>query len=223
MAEMYIRPANVVDLSSEPDSDIEEMLAREDEELPVDDAFAQAFDVDDVLDNFDFDRFLRAPQDAAPEDLFRLVEHQVAPTPSPRFPLQRHSPPHAAPPSPPLLLPQMLSAPGSAYDTPIHLDELDYTPLLSEDNCLQRVLEVFPDISHQHIRELYNKAPPQPTDGDDWLQAFISNIIESEKYPTEKEAQRGLKRQREDDAAGSELENFGEELDAPDRAYREAS
>ena len=74
----------------------------------------------------------------------------------------------------------------------------------------EKVLEVFPDICHEHIRLLYNartrafgeqqSAAPQ----DDISQGVIMQILDTGKYPKEKDKKKELKRKRSSGAAGDE-------------------
>ena len=73
----------------------------------------------------------------------------------------------------------------------------DVTPY---DNCLQKVLEVFPDVSHDHVKSLYNSQPPNALspDGIPVSQELISLILDGGKYPTERDRQNELKRKRDE-------------------------
>ncbi|KAL8912545.1 MAG: hypothetical protein Q9171_002486 [Xanthocarpia ochracea] len=73
----------------------------------------------------------------------------------------------------------------------------DVTPY---DKCLQKVLEVFPDVSHDHVKSLYNSQPPNALspDGIPVSQELISLILDGGKYPTERDRQNELKRKRDE-------------------------
>lgn len=77
------------------------------------------------------------------------------------------------------------------------VQENPLAPALTEDKCLMQVLQILPDISHDHVLQLFKSAPPTPADGHDWIQAFIGNILEDSNYPKQKDSLRGTKRKRE--------------------------
>jgi hypothetical protein len=110
----------------------------------------------------------------------------------------------------------MDSAPGSTYDTPINLDHLDSPAPLTMETCLHTVLEVLPDISHDHVRELYNNAPPHASEGEEWIQAFIGNILE-------RDVKKNLKRKRDEEAARIDGSEGEENIDAGDKTYKDAA
>ncbi|KAL8716594.1 MAG: hypothetical protein Q9225_006084 [Loekoesia sp. 1 TL-2023] len=82
------------------------------------------------------------------------------------------------------------------------------------EQCLQEVLEVFPDISHEHVKELYDGrqtvevvAPNIPMP-----EALISLILDGGKYPKERDRLNELKRKRlselnSDDERAAEWKN----------------
>ena len=69
------------------------------------------------------------------------------------------------------------------------------------DTCLRDILEVFPDISHEHVRDLYNNRDHNPDHGQTVEQCLIEQILDGGRYPKERERLRELKelkRKRED-------------------------
>ncbi|KAL8785457.1 MAG: hypothetical protein Q9195_008634 [Heterodermia aff. obscurata] len=64
------------------------------------------------------------------------------------------------------------------------------------DSCLEKILEVFPDISHEHCREIYDAQMLSPVEGQPIAQTLITQILDKEKYPKEKDRQKELKRKR---------------------------
>ena len=64
------------------------------------------------------------------------------------------------------------------------------------DSCLEKILEVFPDISHEHCREIYDAQMLNPVEGQLIAQTLITQILDKGKYPKEKDRQKELKRKR---------------------------
>ena len=69
-------------------------------------------------------------------------------------------------------------------------------------SCLREVLEIFPDISHEHVQQLYNKhmAAMVPAEQREGIvaQALIEAILDGGRYPKEKDRMKELKRKRND-------------------------
>ena len=67
---------------------------------------------------------------------------------------------------------------------------------------LDKVLEVFPDICHDHVRLLYDTrvqafGPQRSTSAsEDMSQGVIMQILDAEKYPKQKDTTKKLKRKR---------------------------
>lgn len=70
---------------------------------------------------------------------------------------------------------------------------------MTEDECLARVLEIYPDISHDHVRHMFRGGLDVGMLSDStWCSQLIERILDEGKYPTEREAKRAaLKRKRE--------------------------
>ncbi|KAL9103910.1 MAG: hypothetical protein Q9163_001103 [Psora crenata] len=67
--------------------------------------------------------------------------------------------------------------------------------------CVKDILEVFPDISHEHVRDLYNTQAASHDYAQTLAQQLIERILDSGPYPKERERLRKskeLKRKRED-------------------------
>ena len=62
--------------------------------------------------------------------------------------------------------------------------------------CLETILEVFPDISHEYCREIYDVQMLNPVEGQLVAQTLITQILDKGKYPKEKDRQKELKRKR---------------------------
>ena len=71
--------------------------------------------------------------------------------------------------------------------------------IYSYDTCLVELLEVFPDISREYVRSLYNNLNQH--DGpyaQITAQVLIEKILDGGKYPKEKDRIKELKRKRSD-------------------------
>ncbi|KAH9807824.1 RING finger protein [Teratosphaeria destructans] len=103
---------------------------------------------------------------------------------------------------------------------------------LTVDVCLQRVLEIFPDVSHEHVVRLYDEIDPQTTTATLTSQARLDNVIEklvtsNGGYPKQ---DRGKKRKREDSVEVNDFKRWESEhrdifptyLKAPMRAMLKA-
>ena len=77
------------------------------------------------------------------------------------------------------------------------------TPARStQDECLSKVPEVFPDISRDYVLKLYNEAVDTP----DLPEKLILKILDDgAKYPKEAEVKKELKRKRQDDVDTAEI------------------
>ena len=106
------------------------------------------------------------------------------------------------------LLPDMTSA-------PVHPETskacVTIDPEVAYCLCLHEVVEVFPDISLTHVRQLYDshtrsEASSLP-DGISSAQLLIEQILDAGKYPKERDPQREasqLKRKRESHSGGDD-------------------
>lgn len=78
-----------------------------------------------------------------------------------------------------------------------HIDESTYYVA-----CLAEILEVFPDICHDHVRQLYDAQLQKTTDDDSQragiTQELILQILDFKNYPKEKDRINELKRKRSD-------------------------
>lgn len=82
------------------------------------------------------------------------------------------------------------------------------------EQCLQEILEVFPDISHEHVKELYDGRQRGGVVASDipMPEALISVILDGGKYPKERDRLNELKRKRlselnSDDERAAEWKN----------------
>jgi hypothetical protein len=66
----------------------------------------------------------------------------------------------------------------------------------TEDECLAKALEVFPDISKDYVLRLYKETLNTPGSPEQ----FVLQILDDgPKYPKESESRKDLKRKRQDD------------------------
>lgn len=76
------------------------------------------------------------------------------------------------------------------------------------DGCLKDVLDIFPDISHEHVQELYDAQMLNAVVGQEHesvTQNMITQILDKGKYPKEKDRQKELKRKRLADSDDEEI------------------
>ena len=67
------------------------------------------------------------------------------------------------------------------------------------EKCLAELLEVFPDISREHVQSLYNRLDDQNgLYAQTAAQALIEKVLDGGKYPKEKDRIKELKRKRGD-------------------------
>jgi len=95
-----------------------------------------------------------------------------------------------------------------AFDDDFRFEEAAEPPD-PEQACLEKVLEVFPDIDHEHVRQLY-QARPLAAEGvalnGTPSEELILKILDGGIYPKEKERRNELKRKRAVSAGSSEGE-----------------
>lgn len=100
-----------------------------------------------------------------------------------------------------------------AGDLRLFADDLTFEeaaePPDPEQACLEKVLEVFPDIDHEHVRQLYDARPLAAEGGVAYgtlSEELILKILDGGVYPKEKERRNELKRKRAASADSSERE-----------------
>ena len=73
---------------------------------------------------------------------------------------------------------------------------------VNADYCLQRVLAIFPDISHDYVFNLFNdferEGDYQVLAGDARLENIIEQLVTNPSYPKQEKGKKALKRKRED-------------------------
>ena len=83
--------------------------------------------------------------------------------------------------------------------TPAPYSNGNRTVVPSYEACLAEVLEVFPDISREHVQSLYNDLIQQENlYAQPAAQVLIEKVLDGGKYPKEKDKLKELKRKRSD-------------------------
>lgn len=166
-------------------------------------------ELDDLLDleannwqrdypvNLNNDAFIPDVRNRIPNPLFdfeRLIEDQPFPRMEQRVGLSQ--PGESVPP---------YSRPGAPVTPSLPPALPDY------ERCLDDILQVFPEISYDHVKELYD-AEVKIFQQDDASNALVPNLIdkilEKGKYPKEKDRLKELKRKRALDSDEEELAEF---------------
>lgn len=84
-------------------------------------------------------------------------------------------------------------------DVAFMLDEQNFTV----DTCLQRVLAIFPDINHEHVRKLYADFDAdealQSLSGSSRFENIVEKLVSGENYPKEERNKPKKKRKRENE------------------------
>ncbi|KAF2216827.1 hypothetical protein CERZMDRAFT_92898 [Cercospora zeae-maydis SCOH1-5] len=89
-------------------------------------------------------------------------------------------------------------------------------PRFSSETCLQQVLEVFPDISHEHVLSLYTELGQQqpPVLASDIYQNIITKLLEADGYPKQgKGKQPAAKRKADSELPNDDFKRW----EGPDR------
>lgn len=83
--------------------------------------------------------------------------------------------------------------------TPAPYSSETSTVVSSYEKCLTELLELFPDISREHVRSLYNGLDqPISLHAQTAAQVLIDKVLDGGKYPKEKDRIKELKRKRSD-------------------------
>ena len=79
-------------------------------------------------------------------------------------------------------------------------DNVPTSTVTPYDQCLRKVQEVFPDVSIDYVKNLYDRHPPKTPSPDaiPISEEIISQILDSANYPKERDRQNELKRKRAD-------------------------
>ncbi|KAK5165469.1 uncharacterized protein LTR77_008998 [Saxophila tyrrhenica] len=96
------------------------------------------------------------------------------------------------------------------HDDPMDIDMDDDE--VTQDTCLQQVLAIFPDISHDHVIDLYTafdrEGDYEVLPGRARLDNIIEQLVSSESYPKQEKGKRALKRKREDSIDGIDFKKW---------------
>ena len=79
--------------------------------------------------------------------------------------------------------------------------------VISYEVCLKGITEIFPEICHDHVKQLYDQRRMALEYDEDITQALIEQIMDSGKYPQERDRLKKLKelkRKREDQRSDDE-------------------
>ena len=83
--------------------------------------------------------------------------------------------------------------------TPVAQCSETRTVISPYETCLAELLEVFPDISREHVQSLYNNLNLQGSPfAQTAAQVLIEKVLDGGKYPKEKDRIKELKRKRSD-------------------------
>ncbi|KAK3714948.1 hypothetical protein LTR37_007438 [Vermiconidia calcicola] len=102
------------------------------------------------------------------------------------------------------------------HDLPVAIDD-DRT--LTADDCLQRVLDIFPDISHEHVISLYHgfdqEGDYEILPGQARLDNIIEQLVSGTSYPKQEKGKKALKRKREVSTDDSQIKKWEQENRPP--------
>jgi len=70
--------------------------------------------------------------------------------------------------------------------------------VFAEQQCLQKVLDIFPDIAHDYVLKLFKDGSQEGITGSAWCDRLIVQILDSGAYPKERDRRQELKRKRRD-------------------------
>lgn len=79
---------------------------------------------------------------------------------------------------------------------------------LTEDECRQRILEVFPDIELDHVTNMIRERGDAVERTPHWCGRLIEQILDEGTYPKERDKRNSLKRKRNDDDDDALIEQF---------------
>lgn len=88
-----------------------------------------------------------------------------------------------------------------SFQGSVRSDNMLHSQQPTFDACLKEILELFPDVSHEHARGLYDRWINNPGPRQNVVQDLIEQILDGGRYPKERERLRELKelkRKRED-------------------------
>jgi TRIAD3 protein (E3 ubiquitin-protein ligase RNF216) len=80
------------------------------------------------------------------------------------------------------------------------------TPIITEAECLQMILNVLPDIAVNHVLGLIREGTTDLARTAEQCEAIITQLLDGEAYPKEADVAKNHKRKREDDEVWKEYE-----------------
>ncbi|KXT03202.1 hypothetical protein AC578_4746 [Pseudocercospora eumusae] len=116
---------------------------------------------------------------------------------------------HVFIPDDPQPAPEPLRQLQTAMDEEVALAMSDFTA----DSCLQRILGIFPDVSHEYVLNLYRESEAHngTRDASSKFESIVEKVISTD-YPKQDKGKQVLKRKREDDDAENDAKRW-----TPDR------
>lgn len=89
------------------------------------------------------------------------------------------------------------------------------TEAVTADDCLQKVLDIFPDISHEYVINLYNdfgaEDDYETLPGQARLDNIIEQLVSATSYPKQEKGKQALKRKRQDSVNEDEIRKWESE------------
>lgn len=99
-----------------------------------------------------------------------------------------------------------------AAEFQVRLDEhlLPVPPVVpfTEEDCLRTILEMFPDIARDHVRNLFRDHLAVNVDGATWCGQMVGRILEAAEYPKENDQKEQRKRKRSDSSSDEEIRKW---------------
>lgn len=113
--------------------------------------------------------------------------------------MDNHAQRHSKSPTTQIQSPSHSQTDDDGYTTALH--EESSTPLISEAECLQRILAGFPDISHEFVSDIYRHHRNELST-ELMLTTIAEEILALTKYPTQRQAR--AQKEQEAEAARSD-------------------
>jgi hypothetical protein len=77
-----------------------------------------------------------------------------------------------------------------------------------EEVFAAKILDIFPDISRDYIKQLFNEAAVDGTCSDDWCNQITHRLLDEDSYPKERDRRQELKRKRDMESNETGFERF---------------
>lgn len=108
---------------------------------------------------------------------------------------------------------------GLVYDEPPRYTNEEHMKPLSEQGCLTQVLEIFPDISHDHVGQLYRDSVAAGELTFDFCETLVRKILDGGTYPKEKDKQELKRKRAPSDSENDEIAELQKNDVAPHRYF----